>query len=90
MPYIQAAKHSIKRMPRRYVRPRNKERAQRAAVAVDAYIAHTGDTADESHFRDLLGDMMHLADVVRIDFAKHLRIARANYDAEQTKRGDEG
>ena len=90
MSYLQAARHSIARKARRYMRARNVERAERAAAAVDAYIEHTGDATDESHFRDLLGDMMHLADKVGIQFDEHLRMARSNYDAEQTKRGDEG
>lgn len=87
--YIKAARHSVAQKPARALRPANRQRALRAAAAVDAYIAHAGDAPDESHFRDLLGDMMHLADMVRIDFAEHLRMARAHYDAEQTKRGDE-
>lgn len=40
----------------------NEDRADRAQAALDAYIEYTGDTPDESHFRDLLSDLMHLAD----------------------------
>jgi hypothetical protein len=39
----------------------NEDRAERAEAAIAAYCDHTGDTPDESHFRDLLSDMMHLA-----------------------------
>jgi hypothetical protein len=41
--------------------PTNEDRADRAQAALDAYIEHTGDSPDESHFRDLLTDLMHLA-----------------------------
>lgn len=41
--------------------PNNADRADRAQAALSAYIDHTGDTPDESHFRDLLNDLMHLA-----------------------------
>jgi hypothetical protein len=40
----------------------NETRAERAQAALDAYIEFTGDAPDESHFRDLLCDLMHLAD----------------------------
>lgn len=40
----------------------NGERAERAQAALDAYIQHTGDRPDESHFSDLLCDLMHLMD----------------------------
>lgn len=39
----------------------NSDRAERAQAAIDAYCDHTGDVSDESHFRDLLSDLMHLA-----------------------------
>lgn len=39
----------------------NADRADRAQAALDAYIEFTGDQPDESHFRDLLTDLMHLA-----------------------------
>jgi hypothetical protein len=41
--------------------PTNEDRADRAQAALNAYIAHTGDAPDESHFRDLLCDLRHLA-----------------------------
>jgi hypothetical protein len=39
----------------------NEDRADRAQAALDAYIDYTGDRPDESHFRDLLCDLRHLA-----------------------------
>jgi hypothetical protein len=39
----------------------NESRADRAQAALDAYIEFTGDAPDESHFRDLLCDLRHLA-----------------------------
>lgn len=39
----------------------NDDRANRAQTALDAYCSATGDVPDESHFRDLLCDLMHLA-----------------------------
>ncbi len=39
----------------------NDYRADRAQAALDAYINFTGDSPDESHFRDLLSDLRHLA-----------------------------
>lgn len=39
----------------------NDYRADRAQTALDAYIAFTSDSPDESHFRDLLCDLRHLA-----------------------------
>lgn len=39
----------------------NDRRADRAQAALDAYIEFTGDSPDESHFRDLLCDLRHLA-----------------------------
>lgn len=39
----------------------NADRADRAQAALDAYIEYTGDRPDESHFRDLLCDLRHLA-----------------------------
>lgn len=39
----------------------NDYRADRAQAALDAYIEFTGDSPDESHFRDLLSDLRHLA-----------------------------
>ena len=39
----------------------NSDRADRAAAALDAYRAYTGDAPDESPFRALLCDLRHLA-----------------------------
>lgn len=53
----------------------NSERADRAQAALDAYIDHTGDSPDESHFRDLLCDLMHLAE--RDGAGEHLEAPHA-------------
>lgn len=60
----------------------NKERASRASAAVGAYCDYTGDLPDESHFRDLLGDMMHLAQRDRLGFRNQLRLALSTFLAE--------
>lgn len=41
--------------------PSIEDRWERAEAALDAYRQFTGDVEDESHFSDLLLDMMHLA-----------------------------
>ena len=58
----------------------NEERSERAYRAIVAYRHH--DTPDESHFTDLLCDLMHYADEQAIDFAKELGRAHSNYQAE--------
>lgn len=41
----------------------NEQRIERARATLQAYIDFTGDRPDESHFRDLLCDLRHLAAV---------------------------
>lgn len=60
----------------------NQSRAERAEKAIDAYCDATGDRPDESHFRDLLCDLMHLASRSGRDFDEELRMARSNYEEE--------
>jgi hypothetical protein len=60
----------------------NGDRADRGFAAVMAYIEHTGDQPDECHFRDLLNDLMHLADREGIDFDESMRVARSSYEQE--------
>lgn len=59
----------------------NVERVTRAQVALDAYTSLPGVDQDEA-FRDLLADLMHLADRVGINFKHELAMAEMNYDAE--------
>lgn len=60
----------------------NDDRADRAQAAINAFCDHTGDQPDESHFRDLLCDMMHLAQRDGLDFADQLRCAVSNFEEE--------
>ncbi len=60
----------------------NEDRALRAQAALDAYICHTGDVTDEAHFRDLLTDMMHLADDMQINFLEEFTSAQRRYSEE--------
>lgn len=59
----------------------NKERAQWAKVALDAFQLHTG-VDDEDALADLLGDLMHLSDREPFDFEAALDRARDHYAAE--------
>lgn len=61
--------------------PTNEGRAMRAIKGVSAYAYH--DAPDECHFRDLLCDMMHLADMLDINFEEHLKCARSVYKDER-------
>lgn len=58
--------------------PTNEDRAERAEAAIAAYCDYTGDTPDESHFRDLLSDMMHLA--ARDGAGEHMDGRRMTFD----------
>ncbi len=77
--------------------PTNEDRAERARAALEAYRAALGDPQpDESHLRDLLCDLMHLARVDDLQpFDEALESARGNFDAEldpedETVDGDDG
>ena len=63
----------------------NLDRAMRARAALDAYI--DTDKPDITHLQDLLGDLMHLADMERAEredtFEQALHYARGNYMEER-------
>ncbi len=61
--------------------PCNLDRAKRAAKALKAYIGR--ETPDDSHFVDLLGDLMHYADFDQIDFDSELGLARMHHRRER-------
>ena len=63
----------------------NDARAKRAHKAVRSYANVSGQASAAEMpyaFRDLLGDMMHLADTLGYDFADELRIATNYYEEE--------
>jgi hypothetical protein len=57
--------------------PSNGERANRAALALKAYIG--SEEPDEANLSDLLSDLRHLADRDGIDFAREFERATARY-----------
>lgn len=62
--------------------PTNKERADWAQAALDAFCQTPG--ADPEHaLCDLLADLMHWADGSGVDFEATLHGARGHYDAER-------
>lgn len=60
---------------------RNDDRAKWAAAAVRQFQSETG-TEFEDALSDLLGDLMHFADRVALDFNHELSRARMHYEAE--------
>ncbi len=63
----------------------NRRRAGFALVALHAYAKRLGGAEREeaeTHFGDLLGDMIHLADALEIDFEGAMNKARGNYADE--------
>lgn len=62
----------------------NKDRAQWAQTAIDAFQDETG-TKDGDALKDLLCDLMHLCDREKADFDVALDAARHHYVAETTK-----
>jgi hypothetical protein len=63
----------------------NRERAQRARIAVIAYrkAADSNETRKAALLRDLLTDLMHLAAACGgVDFEHSLELARGEYEAE--------
>lgn len=60
----------------------NRDHAERAADAFNAYAEETAETDTATLFRDLLADLMHLADREGIDFPAALSMARGHHEAE--------
>ena len=61
------------------------ERAASADAALMAYMNRTSCDCEEC-LADLLRDLMHWADIARLDFGQALRIARFGYIAEVVDR----
>jgi hypothetical protein len=60
----------------------NADRAQVAAIAVSAYFAMVGGNRQDT-LPDLLGDIMHYADVYGLNFDRLLERARGMYTEEK-------
>ena len=57
-------------------------RVDRAAVAVDAYRILAGWGSDEENISDLLADLMHYVDHLKLDKDALLETAQRNYEEE--------
>lgn len=66
-----------------FTEPTNDDRRCWASEALYAYQCTRGSEDDYTDIKDLLSDLMHLADGFKLDFDAMLNGARMNYEAEK-------
>lgn len=66
----------------------NNTRAGRGNTALSAWVNENGDQGDEAtNMRDMLSDLMHLADALGIDFHEECETATRNHNSEAMEFG---